>query len=109
MMRLVYRRTSSPAKLGSRSYSPSAQANSIATLWPSTKPDSFKPRRKPAVWGAACFSERALRYPITGIVACCPRAPSGHAAAAPPMSVMNSRRFNFITSPARPTASSATP
>jgi uncharacterized protein YchJ len=26
--------------------------------------------------------------------ACCARAASGHAAAAPPMSVMNSRRFN---------------
>jgi hypothetical protein len=32
------------------------------------------------------------RYPITGIVGCCARAASGHAAA-PPSSVMNSRRL----------------
>jgi hypothetical protein len=32
--------------------------------------------------------------PITGIAGCCARAASGHAAAAPPSSVMNSRRFN---------------
>ena len=30
---------------------------------------------------------------MTGIAGCCARAASGHAAAAPPMSVMNSRRF----------------
>src|SRR5262249_40187989 len=30
---------------------------------------------------------------FTGIADCCARATSGHAAAAPPMSVMNSRRF----------------
>ena len=33
-----------------------------------------------------------LRKPITGIAGCCARAASGHAAA-PPSSVMNSRRF----------------
>ena len=32
------------------------------------------------------------RNPITGIAGCCARAASGHAAAAPPRSVMNSRR-----------------
>ena len=32
------------------------------------------------------------RIPITGIAGCCARAASGHAAAAPPISVMNSRR-----------------
>src|SRR6516225_966555 len=31
--------------------------------------------------------------PITGIAGCCARAASGHAAAAPPSSVMNSRRL----------------
>ena len=41
----------------------------------------------------------ALRNPITGIAGCCARAASGHAAAAPPSSVMNSRRF--IRSPRR--------
>jgi hypothetical protein len=34
-----------------------------------------------------------LRNPIIGIVACCARTASGHAAAAP-SSVMNSRRLN---------------
>jgi uncharacterized protein YchJ len=32
-------------------------------------------------------------YPITGRAGCCARAASGHAAAAPPISVMKSRRF----------------
>ena len=41
----------------------------------------------------------ASRNPITGIAGCCARAASGHAAAAPPSSVMNSRRF--IRSPRR--------
>ena len=31
--------------------------------------------------------------PITGITGCCSRATTGHAAAAPPTSVMNSRRL----------------
>jgi hypothetical protein len=36
---------------------------------------------------------RSLRNPITGIVGCCARAATGHAAATPvPKSVMNSRR-----------------
>src|SRR5262245_51626673 len=38
--------------------------------------------------------DRAPRNPSTGIV-CCARAASGHAAAAPPRSVMNSRRFTM--------------
>src|SRR6266545_6265288 len=33
------------------------------------------------------------RNPITGIVGCCARAASGHVAAVPPSSVMNSRRL----------------
>jgi len=37
--------------------------------------------------------EAPLRNPITGIAGCCARAASGHAAAAPPSSVMNSRRL----------------
>ena len=43
----------------------------------------------------ASASVRAMcapRNPITGIAVCCARAASGHAAAAPPSSVMNSRR-----------------
>ena len=38
-----------------------------------------------------CAVEAPFRYPITG-VACCARAPSGDAAAAPPSNVMKSRR-----------------
>ena len=40
-----------------------------------------------------------ITKPITGIAGCCARAASGHAAAAPPSRVMNSRRF--IRSPRR--------
>ena len=42
---------------------------------------------------AMLFGDRVLRNPITGIAGCCARAASGHAAAAPPKSVMNSRRL----------------
>jgi hypothetical protein len=41
---------------------------------------------------AKFWGEAALRNPITGIAGCCAPAASGHAAA-PPISVMNSRRF----------------
>jgi len=41
----------------------------------------------------ASSGDLLLRNPITGIAACCPRAASGHAAAAPPSSVMNARRL----------------
>jgi hypothetical protein len=37
-------------------------------------------------------AETPFRNPTTGVVGCCPRAASGHAAAAPLRSVMNSRR-----------------
>jgi hypothetical protein len=37
-------------------------------------------------------SDRLLRNPTTGIAACCAHAANGHATAAPPTSVMNSRR-----------------
>jgi hypothetical protein len=55
--------------------------------------------RTPAVWlrlepfdinGRA----KASAKPTTGLSGCCAPAASGHAAAAPPSSVMNSRRFN---------------
>src|SRR5262249_32041177 len=38
-------------------------------------------------------SDVLLRNPTTGSAACCARAASGHATAAPPTSVMNSRRL----------------
>src|SRR5262249_46745896 len=43
---------------------------------------------------AKAAREPLRRYPTTGIVVCCARAANGHAAA-PPSSVMNSRRSIF--------------
>ena len=49
----------------------------------------------------ASIGRAPSRNPITGIAGCCARAASGHATAAPPSSVMNSRRSHSITSSAR--------
>jgi hypothetical protein len=54
---------------------------------------SRKPPRNAATRFAESSSDLALRNPITGIAGCCPRAVRGHAAA-PPSSVMKSRRFS---------------
>ena len=91
------RRASSVASAGSRLFWPSAQRYSIATFWPSTYPDSFNP-----CWNARRRTtyksgEALLRKPMTGIAGCWACAASGHAAAAPPRSDMNSRRL--IASP----------
>src|SRR5262249_36803262 len=56
------------------------------------KPPSSRLWRTPANRCVVSSGDLLLRYPITGIAGCCARAPSGHAAA-PPMSVMNARRF----------------
>src|SRR5262245_59397253 len=56
-------------------------------------PVSPKPWRNAATRCAKAFGEPLLRNPITGITGCCARAASGHAAAAPPRSRMNSRRL----------------
>src|SRR5262249_56479418 len=61
--------------------------------------DSGRPRRNAAAMGRNPSGDAALRNPITGITPCCARAASGHVAAAPPSSVMNSRRL--IQSPRR--------
>src|SRR5205823_4762214 len=53
---------------------------------------SFRPWRNAATTCAYDWGDALLRNPITGIVDCCARAVSGHPAAAPPKSVMNSRR-----------------
>src|SRR5262249_36334651 len=58
-----------------------------------------RPLRNAAARGAS--DDPALTNPTTGIVDCCARAATGHAAAAPPSSVMNSRRFT-PTSPVLP-------
>src|SRR5262249_20461952 len=52
-----------------------------------------RPRRNAATSSAEALAEVLLRNPITGIAGCCAHAASGQAAAAPPSSVMNSRRF----------------
>src|SRR5215468_4753350 len=59
---------------------------------PSAWPDSFRPTRNAASDVADSPGDLLLRNPITGIAGCCARAASGHAAA-PPNSVMKSRRL----------------
>jgi hypothetical protein len=86
------RRTNSAANSGSRSYLSSAQRYTIATFSPSTKPVSFRPRWNARRRSANTSGDALLRNPTTGIAGCCARAASGHAAA-PPSSVMKSRRF----------------
>jgi hypothetical protein len=63
----------------------------MATFCPSTKLIPCNPRRKPAIKCPKPPADALLKNPITGI-ADCPRTASGHAAA-PPSSVMKSRRF----------------
>ncbi len=85
------RRINSAVSAGNRSGRLSAERNSIATLWPSTKPVSLRPRRNAATMCAASTSGELRMKPITGIAPCWARAASGHAATAP-RSGMNSRR-----------------
>src|SRR5262245_36749584 len=65
----------------------------MATFLPSTKPASFRPCRKGSTIYAKPVAGVLLRNPTTGIADCCPRAASGQLAAAPPRSVMKSRRL----------------
>src|SRR6516162_4604962 len=67
------------------------------------KPVSFKPWRKTPTQSAYEPGEVLPIYPITGTLGCCARAASGHTTAAPPRSVMNSRRL--MASPAPRTKS----
>ena len=94
-MTATCRRTNWAASAGSRLYWPSAQRYSIATFSPSTKPASFSPWRNARRLRSTTVSgDVGLRNPITGIAPCCALAASGHEiTAAPPSSVMNSRRF----------------
>src|SRR6516165_8026269 len=89
-----------------RSSSPSPQRYSTVMSRPSTKSDSANPRRKPAITWTYAPGEAIWRNPITGIAACCARAAIGHAAA-PPSSVINSRRLIVAPRGSKPhTASS---
>src|SRR6516165_629406 len=85
-------RTSSAMSAGRRSYWPSSQWYSTITFWPSTKPASLRALRNTAPKRAELSDDRPLTKPKTGIGGCCARAAIGHAAA-PPTSVMNSRRL----------------
>ena len=62
-------------------------------LAPSTWPVSLRPWRKARSRSTTASGDRFSRNPTTGIAPCCARAASGHAAAAPPSTVMNSRRL----------------
>jgi hypothetical protein len=87
------RPTRSAASAGNLSGWPSAKRYSIATLRPSTKPTSLKPRRNASLRFGRSFCPRLVRKPTTGMTGCCAREASGHPAAAPPSSDVNVRRF----------------
>jgi len=93
------RETRSASSDGNRSWWPSAQRYSMATLRPSTYPLSRRPWRNGRRRSAYKSGDSVPSNPIIGIGACCALAASGHTAAAPPSSVMNWRRF--IRSPRR--------
>jgi hypothetical protein len=65
----------------------------MVTFWPSKKPTSPSPLRNACNTVPASSGERALKYPITGLAACCARTENGQAAVAPPSNLMNSRRL----------------
>src|SRR5262245_37747466 len=66
----------------------------MATVRPSIQPSSRRRRSKAATQSLQPENVLAPKKPIIGSLPdCCARAASGHAAAAPPSSVMNSRRF----------------
>jgi hypothetical protein len=87
----TWRRTRSATREGNLSYWLFAHRYSIRTSRPSTKPASLSPLRNAVA--RSVLVAPSLRNPITGMAGCCARAASGHAVAAPPSSVMNSRRL----------------
>src|SRR5262245_1941158 len=66
----------------------------MTILWPSTHPSSRSPCRNAPSRDGLSEGDVNPRKPIRGTLpaCCCPRAASGHAAVAPPRSVMKSRR-----------------
>jgi hypothetical protein len=81
----------SRARCVNRSYCSSAQEKWLITFRPSTYPVSLRPRRNSTKRQTSDCWDPLLRKPITGMVGCCARAASGHAAA-PPTAASNSRR-----------------
>src|SRR5262245_45483394 len=92
-MTSTFNRTNSAAISAARELCPSAQRYSIATVRPSTQPRSCSRCRKAATHWPIAEGVLEPKNPMVGsFPGCCARAVSGHAAA-PPSSVMNSRRF----------------
>src|SRR4029077_16631203 len=99
-MSSTLRRANSAAISAPRSLRPPAQRYSIAMLRPSVQPSPRSRCWNAAVQGAQADGVDEPKRPIVGSLdACCALAASGHATAAPPSSVMNSRRF--VRSPRR--------
>jgi hypothetical protein len=99
-MTSTLRRTNSAVISARRSLRPSAQRISIATLRPSVQLSSRSRCTKAATHSRWEEGVPETRKPMVGrFDGCCARAAIGHVAAAPPSSVMNSRRF--IRSPRR--------
>jgi hypothetical protein len=93
-MTSTFSRTNSAAISVTRSSRPSAQRYSIATVRPSLQPSSRSRCTKATVHRLQAEGVAVPSSPMVGrSPACCARAASGHAAAAPPRTVMNSRRF----------------
>src|ERR1039458_7254293 len=87
-------RTNSATISAKRSLRPSAHRYSIATVRPSIQPSLRNCCTKAAVQSLQAEDVLAPKNPMVGSFAgCCARAANGHAAAAPPRSVMNSRRL----------------
>ena len=87
--------TNSAAISAKRSLRPSAQRYSITTVRPSIQPSSPNRRTKELVQRVQLKEVLAPRKPMVGSdFSCCARATSGNAAAAPPSSDMNLRRFS---------------
>jgi hypothetical protein len=86
-------RTNSAAISAMRSGRPSDHRCSMAMVRPSIQPSSRSRATKAAVHGAQAVASPP-RNPIVGSLADrCARAASGHAATAPPINAMNSRRL----------------
>src|SRR5262245_20735573 len=79
-------------KLGGEPTEPPALAVDHFDPRPSDITLPHRPRWNARSRSPKVSNEALLRNPITGIAGCCARAASGHAAA-PPSSVMNSRRL----------------
>src|SRR5262245_29595423 len=99
-MTSTLRCTKSATISAERSTRPSAQRYSIATVRPSVQPSSSNRRTKAAVQSRQLDAVLTPRYPMVGSFGCCACPARGLAAAAPPKSVMNSRR-RIIRSPRR--------